>query len=106
MGFFNNDDKHNNLSIDIFGKKIDDVFTKAGDAIDEASNSDSDTGHKIGSFLYSITNDWEIKIGKKDFSEWLQISLRYPGIMRLRLRPLLEEIYRTLSLQMKIQRNG
>ena len=66
MGFFNNDDKHNNLSIDIFGKKIDDVFTKAGDAIDEASNSDSDTGHKIGSFLDSITNDWEIEIGKKD----------------------------------------
>lgn len=22
MGFFNNDDKHNNLSIDIFGKKL------------------------------------------------------------------------------------
>ena len=66
MNSFNNKDKHNNLSIDFFGTKIDDVFTKAGDAIDDATDNDSETGHKIGSFLDSITDDWEIKIGKKD----------------------------------------
>lgn len=66
MNSFNNKDKHNNLSIDFFGTKIDDVLTKAGDAIDDATDNDSETGHKIGSFLDSITDDWEIKIGKKD----------------------------------------
>ena len=66
MKGFNNKDKHTNLSIDIFGKKIENVFTKAGDAIDETSDNESDTGHKIGSFLDKITDDLEIKIGKKD----------------------------------------
>ena len=66
MNSFNNKDKHNKLSIDIFGNKIDDVFTKVGDAIDEASDNDSETGHKTGSFLDAITDDWEIKVGKKN----------------------------------------
>ena len=66
MKSFNNKDVHNNLSIEIFGEKIKDVFTKTGDAYDEASDNDSGTGHKIGKFLDTITDDWEIKIGKKD----------------------------------------
>ena len=36
MKSFKNKDKHSNLSINIFGNEIDDVFTKAGDAFDEA----------------------------------------------------------------------
>ena len=66
MKSFKNKDTHSNLSINIFGNEIDDVFTKAGDAFDEASDNDSETGHKIGSILDAITEDWEIKIGKKD----------------------------------------
>ncbi len=66
MNGFNNKDGRKNLSIDIFGEKIENVFTKAGDAYDEASDNESGTGHKIGKFLDTITDDWEIKIGKKD----------------------------------------
>lgn len=66
MKGFSNKDKHSNLSIDFFGEKIENVFSKAGDAIDEASDNESGTGHKIGKFLDTITDDWEIKIGKKD----------------------------------------
>lgn len=66
MKSFKNKDTHSNLSINIFGNEIDDVFTKAGDAYDEASDNESGTGHKIGKFLDTITDDWEIKIGKKD----------------------------------------
>lgn len=65
MKSFNNKDTHSNLSINIFGNEIEDVFTKAGDAFDDASDNDSETGHKIGSFLDTITDDLEIKIGKK-----------------------------------------
>ncbi|SKA06951.1 hypothetical protein SAMN02745152_02108 [Treponema berlinense] len=66
MKSFKNKDTHSNLSINIFGNEIDDVFTKSGDAYDEASDNESGTGHKIGKFLDTITDDWEIKIGKKD----------------------------------------
>lgn len=62
MKSFKNKDTHSNLSINIFGNEIDDVFTKAGDAYDEASDNESGTGHKIGKFLDTITDDWEIKI--------------------------------------------
>ena len=66
MKGFNNKDIHSHLSTDIFGHKVDNVFTKFGDAADEASDNDSNTGHKIGSFLDALTEDIEIKIGKKD----------------------------------------
>lgn len=66
MKGFNNKNTHGNLSADIFGHKVDDVFTKIGDVVDEASDNDSNTGHKIGSFLDSITDDIEIKVGRKD----------------------------------------
>ena len=66
MKGFNIKNKHSNLSIEIFGEKIKDVFTKTGDAYDEATGNESGTGHKVGSFLDTITDDLEIKIGKKD----------------------------------------
>lgn len=66
MKSFTNKDNRKNLSINIFDNEIDDVFTKLGDAIGEVSDDDSEIGHKIGSFLDAITDDWEIKIGKKD----------------------------------------
>ena len=66
MKSFTNKDNRKNLSINIFGNEIDDVFTKLGDAIGEVSDDDSETGHKVGSFLDAITDDREIKIGKKD----------------------------------------
>lgn len=66
MKGFNNKDTHSNLSVDIFGHNVENVFTKLGDAADEASDNDSNTGHKVGSFLDALTDDWEIKIGKKD----------------------------------------
>lgn len=66
MKGFSNKDIHSNLDIDIFGHKIENVFTKIGDAADEASETESSAGHIIGSFLDALTDDIEIKIGKKD----------------------------------------
>ena len=65
MKSFKNKDTHSNLSINIFGNEIDDVFTKSGDAYDEASDNESGTGHKIGKFLDTITDDWESKSERK-----------------------------------------
>ena len=66
MKGFSNKDIHSNLDIDIFGHKIENVFTKIGDSADEASDNDSNVGHAIGSILDALTEDYEIKIGRKD----------------------------------------
>ena len=66
MNMFDKKDKRSNLSVDVFGKKFNDVLTTIGDAIDSATGNESGTGHKVGSFLDSLTEDLEIKIGKKD----------------------------------------
>ena len=66
MKGFNINDMSKNLTIRIGKNEINDVFTKTGEAIDDVSDNDSEIGHKIGSFLDTITEDWEIKIGKKD----------------------------------------
>ena len=58
-------DRFNNMSADLFGLEIDDVFTKTGEIIDAATGNDDGVFEKIGSVLDDITDNIHISIGER-----------------------------------------